>query len=99
MEYSTVKTMKSLVTKDTGTCFVPDCGCKATDCHHIYEGRNKRKSEKYNLMIPLCHVHHSMLHNNQDMNDYFKRLGQIEFEAKLGTREQFIRIIGRNYLE
>lgn len=98
MGYSTIGTMKSILTEDTSTCLVPDCGRRATDCHHIYEGKNKTLSETFKLMIPLCREHHTALHNDQEMNNYFKRLGQIAWEEQIGTRAQFIKIIGKNYL-
>ena len=98
MEYSTVKTMKSVLTSQTTICYCPDCGRPATDCHHIYEGKNKTLSEKFKLMIPLCHEHHMALHNDQEMNNYFKRRGQIAWEEFIGTRAEFIEIIGKNYL-
>lgn len=98
MGYSTLSTMKSIMTDNTSICFCPDCGRTATDCHHCFEGNNKELSEKFKLMIPLCREHHMELHVNQEMNIYFKKLGQIAFEKEIGTREQFRTIFGRNYL-
>ena len=99
MEYSTIKTMKSILTEDNSTCLVPDCGCKATDCHHAFEGRNKTLSERDMLLIPMCHKHHMELHEDIAMNKYFKRLAQLAWEKKIGTRRQFIKRYGKNYIE
>lgn len=98
MGYSTIGNMKSLLTGITDVCIVTGCCNEATDCHHIFEGKNKQLSEKFKLMIPMCHEHHMELHNNQDMNIHFKKIGQVAFEEHIGTREQFTTIFGRNYL-
>lgn len=99
MEYSTIKTMKSILTEDTSTCFVSDCGCKATDCHHVFEGKNKTLSERDMLLIPMCHKHHMEIHRDPEMNKYFKGLAQLAWEKKIGPRPQFIKLYGKNYIE
>ena len=37
-------------------------------------------------------------HHNRAIDLHLKRLGQIAFERKLGSREEFIQIFGRSYL-
>lgn len=49
----------------------------------------------------LCHEHHNTsnnsVHFNREMDLKLKRLYQEEYE-KNHTREEFIKIIGKNYL-
>lgn len=93
--YSTLRNMDSIVVDDLEHCAC--CGTEATDCHHIYEGPDKRWSEKYLLMIPLCHKCHMKLHDNQEMNTYYKILGQRAFEREHPGID-FKTIFRKNYL-
>lgn len=79
--------------------------CGRTDwieCHHIFQGAYRRKSEQYGFVIDLCHRHHNEppdgVHHNRQNNLILKRKAQTEFEKTMGTREEFIKIFGRNYL-
>lgn len=87
--------MKSIITDDLEHCI--ECGYAAEDCHHCLEGPDKVWSEKYKLMVPMCHMCHMELHNNQEINLYYKRLAQEAFEKKY-PGEQFNKIFRRNYL-
>jgi len=82
------------------SCYI----CGRTDWverHHIYGGSRRKQSEKYGLVIDLCHDHHNgsreSVHHNKDMRLFVQRLGQVWFE-KEHTREEFMSIFGRNYL-
>ena len=69
--------------------------------HHIFEGPNRKWSEKFGLKIWLCPEHHNMsdsgIHYNKDFDLAVKRIAQIYFENEYGHPE-FMRIFGRNYL-
>ena len=69
--------------------------------HHIFEGPNRKWSEKYGLKIWLCPEHHNMsdagVHYNKALDLQIKQIAQREFEDTY-TREDFMRIFGRNYL-
>ena len=67
--------------------------------HEPIMGKNRKLSIKYDLRVPLCFYHHRLAHDEpeQVFNDYLKRLMQLKFE-KTRTREEFIKIFGRNYL-
>lgn len=93
--YSTLSTMKSIITDDLEHCI--ECGYRAEDCHHVYEGPDKRWSEHFKLMVPMCHMCHMELHNNQHMNDFYKRLGQEAFEREYPD-VTFTVFFRRNYL-
>lgn len=72
--------MKSILTEDTTHCIV--CGRIADHCHHVFEGPDKAWSENFDLMIPMCETCHRLLHDNQRMNEYYKRLCQAAWQKK-----------------
>lgn len=72
------------------------------DCHHIYGGNANRKiSDKYGLVVWLCQKHHNTapfgVHHNQKHMEILRQDGQREFE-KSHSREEFVKLFGRNYL-
>lgn len=91
---------KSIIFYDMSCCCV--CGNPYAEEHHVFEGTaNRRISEKYHLTIPLCAEHHrgtKGIHSNKEMALHFKRKAQAIYEAQIGTREQFIKEFGKNYL-
>ena len=71
--------------------------------HHIYFGHGYRElSEKYGCWCYLCGRHHNLsnmgVHFNRPLDLRLKEECQRAFEAKVGTREEFMRIFGRNWL-
>ena len=80
------------------------CGkTQGLESHHILYGTANRKlSEKYGFKVWLCHEHHTggkdAVHMNKDRDLELKRTAQSYFEEHNGTREEFIKIFGRNYL-
>ena len=74
---------------------------KNTETHHIFFGPNRERSEEYGFVTRLCMEHHrtgpNALHRNSEICRILQRECQKEFE-KTHTREEFIKIIGRNYL-
>lgn len=68
--------------------------------HHIYIGKNRKTSDKNGFTVYLCFNHHTGdegVHKSEEQLLTFKRLCQTEYE-KTGTREEFLKIIGRSYL-
>jgi len=62
---------------------------------------NRKNSEKYGLKIWLCLEHHrgqTGVHNDQALCDFVHQVAQQAFE-KEHSREEFMTIFGRNYLE
>lgn len=93
--------MKSLFDNQK-RCYI--CLAKANiHKHHIYGAANRSNSEKWGEWVYLCAYHHNGsdkgVHFNSSLNSYFKAEGQRKFESRLGTREDFVKIFGRNYLE
>ena len=71
------------------------CGNPNIALHHIFEGRNRKNSTKYGMIIPLCTLHHNWVHKTNYQK--FKQEAQRDFE-KEHTRDEFIKIFGRSYL-
>lgn len=67
--------------------------------HEIYAGRNRQNSMKNGLCLRLCLNCHSKEQENSQFNDYWHRQGQLYWEEFIGTREEFIEVFRRNYLE
>ena len=69
--------------------------------HHIFGAANRKWSEKYGLKIWLCPRCHNMsddgIHFRKDLMLKVKQIGQRKF-GETHTREEFLRIFGRNYL-
>lgn len=92
--------MKSIIQENWDECY--ECGrCDCLEEHHLLGGPNRKWSEKYGLKVRLCHWCHNEppygVHHNRDMMLKYRRLGQTAFE-KDHSREEWLRIFGRNYL-
>jgi hypothetical protein len=70
--------------------------------HHIFGGANRKNSERYGLKVWLNHNWHNEppdgAHHNAETMDYLHREGQMAFERVHGSREDFMRIFGKNFL-
>ena len=88
--------MKSIMPFDTDKCI--ECGRHGEHTHHVLFGRNRKNSEKYGLKVRLCNACHYRLHNQDEaLAMKYRRMGQRYFE-QTHSREEFIKIFGRNYL-
>lgn len=101
MKYKTTKLRKleqdrySIFTEDLDHCFL--CGATGTDIHEIYGGSNRQQSMKYGFCVPLCRFHHSLVTLYPKYNNILQKECQEIYEVK-HSREEFMRIIGKNYL-
>ncbi|MFQ7472760.1 MAG: hypothetical protein ACLULK_01705 [Anaerovoracaceae bacterium] len=92
--------MKKSILQEEKKCFVTgrEYGLHK---HHIYGGGNRKISEKYGFFVYLIPELHNMsnkgVHFNKEFDMYLKKLCQVEFE-KTHKREEFMNLIGRNYL-
>ena len=82
-------------------CFF--CGKTAECIHEVYFGTaNRQISIKNGFCAGLCNKHHNIsknsVHNNRCMDLQLKKLYQEEYE-KTHTRQDFINLIGKNYLD
>lgn len=93
--------MKSIIQQNKEKCFL--CGGGASEEHHcIYGTANRKLSEKYGLKVylcPLCHrIGENAVHKNYFTDIKVKQVAQAKFEEK-HTREEFIKIFGKSYLD
>lgn len=75
------------------------------DHHHIFGGPYRKKSDRYGLVVPLCHHRCHIfgpkaVHRNADSMQRVHEYGQRKAMREQGwTVEQFIREFGKNYIE
>lgn len=90
--------MESIITNDMNHCFI--CGRPYPQKHHAMNGANKKKSEKYGLMVPLCERHHTGdegVHRKPERMLAMRQLAQIKFE-KIYSHELWLQEFGKSYL-
>lgn len=75
------------------------------DRHHIFGGSNRKKSEKYGLVVYLCHhdchiFGKEAVHNNAFNMRLLHQHGQTKAMVENDwTVEQFIQEFGKNYFD
>lgn len=75
------------------------------DRHHLFEGAYRQKSEKYGLVVYLCHSRchifgEEAAHNNAATMLALHQYGQRIAMQRFGwTADNFRREFGKNYLE
>lgn len=97
-----------LQNKESGICYLcaklkEDYGRKyPLHEHHVYGGTNRTVSEENGFKVYLCLQHHidgpEAVHNNIENMRIIQRDCQETYE-KTHTRQQFMELIGRNYLD
>ena len=94
------KNRYSIIYDDLTKCCVPYCTTPYYNVskNEVYEGGKRIASIKNGFVSIFCEEHHRRFHNDREFALYYKRLFQKEFE-KNHTREEFIAIIHRNYLD
>lgn len=90
---------KSIMQKDRACYF---CGrLDGLEKHHVFGGvANRPISEKYGLVVYLCHRHHTGSDGAQydkEKNLLLKRDAQMAFEME-NSRDLWMSLIGKNYL-
>ena len=98
--------MKSILQDDTTHCFL--CGMNSNleplDLHHVFNKSEKKKSEKYGLLVYLhhskCHIFgKNSVHQNNELNNKLKAIAQRKAMERYGwTVDEFRAIFGKNYL-
>lgn len=98
--------MNSILQDDKKHCFL--CGMNDTveplDCHHVYGGSNRKKSEKYGLKVYLhhskCHIFgKDSVHQNAKISNKLKAITQKKAMEYYGWDVGAFRsIFGKNYL-
>lgn len=88
-------------------CFL--CGRNGStdplDRHHIFGGAYRKKSEKYGLVVDLCHHDCHIfgdfsVHRNAETMQIIREYGQRKVMHDMGwTLEEFIKEFGKNYIK
>lgn len=78
------------------------CGQPAEE-HHVFFGTSNRKvSDKYGFVVPLCPLHHregaDSPHKNKAIRLALECWAQTIYEIKIGTREDFRAEFGKSRL-
>jgi len=91
---------KSILKTEPGVCYI----CKRqtdTALHHIYFGPKRKISDKNGFVCFLCPTCHQYgahaVHKCREVDLYIKAICQKVYE-KTHTREEFMALIGRNYI-
>lgn len=94
--------MKSILQKDTNRCFI--CGSwRWLEWHHVFGAALKKISEKYGLMVRLCHYCHNEppfgVHQNREIRRKLQAFAQQKAMDHNGwSIEDFIKEFHKNYL-
>lgn len=94
---------RSLLTDDWEHCYLCHryIGNGGGECHHVFSGANRKNSDEYGLVVPLCHWCHNEppngVHHNFIVRHALQEKAQRAFEEKY-DREEFIEIFGRNFI-
>lgn len=87
----------SVFTDDLEHCIL--CGKTKNDLHELLEGRNRINSIKYGYVIPVCRLCHSQIQNNAEFKNVWTKKVQEHFEGNIGSRDDFLSVFRKNYLE
>ena len=95
--------MESIIQKDREHCFIcgKNGGYWGLDAHHVFFGSNRKKSDKYGLIVFLCHdtCHLNGVHKNAKVDRAVKKVVQQRAMQHYGwTTEEFIKIFRKNYI-
>jgi len=94
--------MQSIIQK-TEQCYI--CGSRYyLETHHIFFGNpGRRISDENGFTVRLCNNCHRVFscspHRNRKTDLHLKRTCQAAYEKQGHSREEFIKLIGRNYLD
>jgi hypothetical protein len=89
--------------KPTSDDYCIICGTPYAALHEIYFGKNSQISKEYGFQVRLCINHHTGMNGvhgkwGHRLDGMLKEAAQRKFE-ETHTRDEFMNIIGRNYIE
>lgn len=86
------------MTDDMEHCFI--CGRPFPQIHHMMNKYDKKKAEKFGLVLPLCMMHHTGcegVHSKPEKMLAMRQMAQKKFEEKYG-HEAWMKEFGKDYL-
>lgn len=93
------KKRESILVDDLKHCIV--CGRPHPHIHEVFFGKNRQRSIRDKMVLPLCYEHHegdSGPHKDHNTDLFYKKMAQEKWEATYGTRKDFIAEYGKSYL-
>ena len=88
----------SVFSNDKERCYL--CGSSYNlTWHEIFRGANRRNSMKFGFCLRLCLNCHEEKQEDIIFNDFWHRQAQLYFEEYIGSREEFLKIFRRNFLD
>ena len=88
----------SIFTPNLSKCFKCGTCFGHIDKHEIFPGRNRTNSIKYGFVLPLCNICHGEITNDYEYINKWKVKAQMYFERYIGSKEEFIKIFGMDYI-
>lgn len=102
--------LTSIFTKNLDECIFT--GSHDVERHHVFANGRRNHSTKYGYVVPLvCWLHPNGARfddkkcfkqlgvDRKGLDLWLKRTCQTHFESEVGTREEFIEIFGKSYLD
>lgn len=77
----------SILTKNLEKCYF--CSNKKMELHEVFRGRNRQKSMKWGLVIPICRKCHSKITTDKEFSKVLETKAKNVFIKKYG-KEKFI---------
>lgn len=77
----------SILTNDLSKCYF--CPNKKQDFHEAFRGRNRQKSMKWGLVVPICSYCHSKITDNKSFSETLEKIAKQVFIERYGV-EKFI---------
>jgi hypothetical protein len=77
----------SILTNNLEKCYF--CENAKDDLHEVFRGRNRLKSIKWGLVIPICRKHHRQITYDKEFSKVIEDIAKIKFVKKYGE-EKFI---------
>ncbi len=77
----------SIITNNLKKCYF--CELDKDDLHEVFGGRNRQKSIKWGLVIPICRIHHRKITDDEQFNEIMQHIAKNIFIKKYG-KEKFI---------
>lgn len=77
----------SILTDNLEKCYF--CRNKKMELHEAFRGRNRQKSMKWGLVVPICHKCHSKITTDKEFSKTLEQIAKTVFVKKY-SEEKFI---------
>lgn len=77
----------SIIADNLDKCYL--CDNKKKEFHEVFRGRNRQKSMKWGLVVPICQKCHTKITNDKEFSRVLEQIARNIFVKKYG-KEKFI---------